>query len=176
MTAEELLRMPHEGDRYELIDGELIMLSPAGGEHCEVTANITMLLAMHVKAKKLGNVYTGEPGFVLARDPDTVRAPDVAFVSNDRLAKLPQTSGFLETAPDLAVEVISPNDTFSYVEQKAKAWLEAGTRLVLVVDPATRCVYLYGGSGRIATLTESDTLDASETVPGWQVPVREFFS
>jgi Uma2 family endonuclease len=175
MTAEEFLRRPDDGNRYELIEGVLTMMSPVGGDHCEVVAAVTQLLRGHVKQNRLGKVYAGEPGFLLARDPDTVRAPDVAFVSDDRLAKLTDTSGFLETSPDLAVEVISPSDSFSYVEEKARMWLDAGTRMVLLVDPASRTVYVYRGSGRVATLSEQDTLDAGEAVPGWKVPVREFF-
>jgi len=175
MTAEELLGMPDDGNRYELIEGKLIVNSPAGGEHGQIAAQIAGLLWTHVSANRLGRILVAEPGFLLARDPDTVRAPDVAFVSKERLEKLADRRGYLELAPDLAVEVVSPTDTFTAVQQKAQAWLAAGTRMVLVVDPETRRVHVYQPAGTVAVLGTDDELDAADAVPGWRVPVRRFF-
>ena len=176
MTAEELLRLPDDGHRYELIEGELRMMSPAGSRHGRAAMRVGSMLDQHVRARRLGTVYAAETGFLLSRDPDTVRAPDAAFVSTERLARVPETDGYLEVPPDLVVEVISPSDRFTEVEEKVQAWLKAGTRLVLVVDPSTRTVYVYHGAGRVTVLTEEDTLDAGDVVPGWRVPVREFFA
>jgi len=175
LTVEEFLRMPDDGNRYELVGGELVQMSPSGWDHSQIAGQIAGLLWQHVAANKLGRVGVAEPGFVLSRQPATVRVPDVAFVSSERLRQIADGSKFPEIAPDLAVEVISPNDSFSYVEQKAREWLAAGTRMVLVVDPATRTVYIYRGTGRESALGEGDTLDASDAVPGWRVPVRQFF-
>jgi Uma2 family endonuclease len=175
MSAEELLRLPDDGNRYELIAGELVVMSPSRWEHGLIAGQIASLLGAYLLGKNLGRLLVAEPGFILSRDPDTVRVPDVAFVSNERLEQVADPSKFAEVAPDLAVEVISPSDSFSYVEEKARMWLDAGTRMVLLVDPASRTVYVYRGSGRVATLSEQDTLDAAEAVPGWKVPVREFF-
>ncbi|NOX55128.1 MAG: Uma2 family endonuclease [Planctomycetes bacterium] len=175
MTAEELLRLPDDGHRYELIKGELRMMSPAGFEHGRVAIRVGALLDEDVRKNDLGSTCGAETGFLLCRDPDTVLAPDAAFVKKERLEGLEDTRGYLPFAPELAVEVISPSDSFTEVEEKARTWLQAGTRMVLVVDPTPRVVYIYRGAGRTATLTEQDTLEADDVVPGWRVPVRELF-
>jgi Uma2 family endonuclease len=110
-TANDLLQMPDDGFRYELVRGELTKMSPAGNKHGRFAANITGSLVPHVKANKLGAVYAAETGFWLASEPDTVRAPDVAFVSQKRLDEVGDVDGFWPGAPDLVVEVISPSDT-----------------------------------------------------------------
>jgi len=150
-------------------------MSPAGGDHGRVAMRIGSLLDQHVRRSGSGTVFAAETGFILSRDPDTVLAPDVAFVSSERLAGLKDTSGYLELAPDLAVEVISPTDTFTEVEKKASIWLQAGTRMVLLVDPAARSVYVYRGRKQVVALDESDELEADDVVPGWRVLVGTFF-
>ena len=176
ITAEQLLAMPDDDHRYELIEGELHMMSPAGNLHGETAANITALLWNHVRHHRLGKVFAAETGFLLARDPDMVRAPDVAFVANDSLPTSDSVSSFLPLAPNFAVEVVSPNDSSTYVEAKAQMWLEAGTAMVLVVDPATRMVRVYRTRDSIDVLTGSDELDASDVVPDWKLAVADFFS
>jgi Uma2 family endonuclease len=176
ITAIQLAALPRDGKRYELIDGELRMMSPAGNVHGSVAMRLGGSLWNHVRASHLGEVYAAETGFLLRSDPDTVRAADVAFVSRERLAGPSHTSGYLPLAPDLVGEVVSPSDTSTEVEEKAMAWLDAGSRMVLVVDPGTRTVRVYRGDSRITVLREGETLDAGEVVPGWQLTVSELFS
>ena len=174
-TAEELLRMPDDGFRYELVRGELIKMSPAGNKHGRFAANVTTSLGPHVKANKLGAVYAAETGFWLASEPDTVRAPDVAFVSQKRLDEVGDVDGFWPGAPDLVVEVISPSDTYTEVEEKVFAWLGAGARMVVVVNPRKRAATVYRSLTDIRVLTEDDTLNGSDVVPGWTMAVKNIF-
>lgn len=174
-TAEQLAQMPSDGNRYELVQGVLNMMSPAGGRHGRVTVRINKLLAIHVDDHRLGETFAAETGFLLARNPDTVRAPDAAFVGQDKMNTLEDDSGFLPFAPDLAVEVVSPNDTFADVENKAFAWLDSGTRLVLIVEPESETVHAYRSRSNIAVLKSTEVLDAMDAVPGWSVKVSEFF-
>jgi len=175
VTAEQLLRMPHDGHRYELVQGELKTMTPAGFDHGEVILSLGELLRPFVRQHGLGRVSGGDPGFVLARDPDTVRAPDVAFIRKERLAANPATDGFWPGAPDLAVEVMSPNDTIHEVDEKAKAWLEAGVRTVWVVNPAWRTVTVYRSATDIKTLTEDGDLDGQDVLPGFRCRVADIF-
>jgi len=172
-TAAQLLETPGLG-RCELVRGELVMMSPAGSQHGYVVANITGPLVTFVKQHRLGRVFGAETGFHIARDPDTVRAPDVAFVGTDRCSRgLPK--GFFQGAPDLAVEVLSPDDRASEVLAKVQDWLEAGCLAVWVVDPQTRKVSVYGG-GQVATLKEAETLTGGDLLPGFALPVAEIFA
>jgi Uma2 family endonuclease len=174
ITAEDLLRMPADGFRYELVRGELRKMTPAGHQHGRIAINITTPLAQHVRAHNLGVVYAAETGFRLATDPDTVRAPDVAFIRRDRVEAVGDTEGYWPGAPDLAVEVISPSDTYTEVEEKIFDWLDAGVRLVIAANPRQHTVTVYRSRADIVLLTEDDTLDG-DVVPGWILPVREVF-
>lgn len=176
VTAEQLLKMPDDGNRYELIGGELRMMSPAGGRHGRVAHNLGLLLGNHVRQAGLGVVYAAETGFLIARDPDTVRAPDVAFVNHQSLRHINEGVGYLPLAPDLAGEVISPSDTFPRVEEKALGWLAAGTRMVLLVDPGNRQLHVYRAADNIVVLDENADVDASDVVPGWSFSVQELFT
>src|SRR5882724_10950500 len=115
--------MPDDGYRYELVEGELIRMAPAGAEHGKVTVKITTPLSVHVDANNLGTVYAAETGFIIRQNPDTVRAPDVAFVSRERIESAGVIKSYTIGAPDLAVEVISPGDTVREVEKKVREWL-----------------------------------------------------
>ena len=176
VTAEQLYEMPDDGNRYELIGGELRMMSPAGGRHGRVAHNLGLLLGNHVRKAELGVVYAAETGFLIARDPDTVRAPDVAFVNHQSLQKINEDAGYLPLAPDLVGEVISPSDTFSNVEEKALGWLAAGTRMVLLVDPGNRQLHVYRAVDNIVVLDDNAEVDASDVVPGWRFAVEELFT
>ncbi len=176
ITSEELLGMPDDGFRYELVKGELHKMPPAGSEHGYVAINIGTTLNSHVRANELGRVYAAETGFKLASDPDTVRAPDAAFVSRERVEKAGRVAGFWPGAPDLAVEVVSPGDTHAQVVEKALAWLEAGCRMVLVAEPERRTVTVYRSLDDIRMLTENDAIDGADVVPGWTLPVAEIFA
>ena len=175
-TVADLLAMPDDGFRYELVRGELRKMAPAGHTHGRSAMRAGWRLAQHVEEHDLGAVYAAETGFLLAGDPDTVRAPDVAFVRRDRLGLAARDVGYFPGPPDLAIEVVSPGDTFSEVEEKALAWLDAGTRLVLAADPRKRTVTRYRGRDDIAILNEHDAIDGEDVVPGWTMRVADLFA
>ena len=173
VTAEELLCLPDDGFRYELVRGELRKMPPAGTDHGAFAENVSFSLSAHARANNLGRMYIAETGFRLAADH--VRVPDTAFVRRERVKPTGETPGFFPGAPDLAVEVISPSDTYSEVEEKVADWLEAGTRAVVVVDPRRRTVKVNRSITDATLLTVADTLAVDEVVPGWEMPVREIF-
>ena len=174
VSADQLLRMPDDGHRYELVRGDLRKMAPAGGPHGQVAGNAFLYLGMHVRATGLGVVFAAETGFRLASKPDTVRAPDVAFVSRERIARIGIPEGFWPGAPDLAIEVVSPGDTFTEVEEKVIEWLAAGCRMVIVLDPRKRTASVYRGpTARLFAADE--TIDGEDVVPGWIVAVKDFF-
>lgn len=175
-TADELLRMPDDGYRYELIKGELVRMAPAGFEQGTIVANFTVALGRHVKANKLGVMAGAETGFRITSDPDTVRAPDLAFVSQARIPESGIPKSFWPGAPDLAVEVISPGDTYTEVEDKVEEWLDAGTRMVIVVNPRNRTLKVHLSRTEVTLLLEADELDGGDVVPGFRVKVSELFS
>jgi Uma2 family endonuclease len=176
MTAEELLQYSHEPYQQELIDGRLHEMEPPGAEHGYVAMRIGSLLMQHVEAGDLGLVFASETGFKLASDPDTVRAPDVAFVAKARVEETGIPRGYWPGAPDLAIEVVSPTDRHSRVEGKALHWLEAGTRAVVVVDPPRRTATVYRGAHDIRVLHADEALGLDDVVPGWSPPVGAFFA
>ena len=173
ITADELLQMKDDGFRYELVRGELIKRSPAGHQHGRIALNLTTPLDQFVRANQLGAVYAAKTGFKLAED--MVRAPDAAFIRRERVEAVGLTTGFWPGAPDLAAEVISPGDTYAEVEDKVADWLDAGTRLVVVVNPSTQTVALHYSRSDIRILTTDDVLDGGEVVLGWTLPVRDIF-
>jgi Uma2 family endonuclease len=148
-------------------------ISPAGERHGRVAMGLARLLANHVEANQLGIVCAAATGFVPARNPDTVRAPDAALVATARLAQITDSTGFVPFAPDLAAEVVSPSGTFSEVESKALDWLQAGCRLVLLVDPETRTIHTYRSETRFEVSLEGQHVDASDAVEGWQFAVDD---
>jgi Uma2 family endonuclease len=172
-TAEQLLDAPDLG-RCELVRGELIKMTPAGFEHGRIVGLICTRLGSFVEQRGVGIVMGAESGFCIARNPDTVRAPDVAFLRSDRVPAARQ-SGFFEGAPDLAVEVRSPSDRASHTLAKVRDWLEAGCRAVWVVDPETRTVTVHRGENRVVTWKVSDWLNGQDVVPGFRLPVAELF-
>jgi Uma2 family endonuclease len=175
VTADELLRMPDDGFRYELVRGELRRTTPAGNVHGRVAVSFAWRLVRHVEENRLGTVYAAETGFRLATDPDTVRAPDVAFVSRDRVEAVGEVEGFWPEAPQLAVEVISPGDNYADVEEKVFDWLDAGTKMVVVINPRQRSATVYKSPTDITTLTGADVLDGGDVVPGFELAVQEIF-
>jgi Uma2 family endonuclease len=176
MTADELLALPRGEFRYELVDGELKKMSPAGQKHGRITVRLTEPLAKHVRARQLGQVYAAETGFKLKSNPDTVRAADIAFVRRERLEILGETESYWPGAPDLAVEVNSPSDTVREVEKKVMEWLEFGSRLVWIVSSKLHTVTVYRSLTDIETLTEKDILDGGDVVPGFQISIAEIFA
>ncbi len=172
MTADELLRLDLPNKRTELVQGMLVVREPAGFRHGEVAVRLTKALVNFVDAGHLGTVVAAETGFKLAADPDTVRAPDVAFVRRDRLPD-PPLAGYAPFAPDLAVEVVSPDDRPGEVLAKVADWLSAGCRLVWVVDPGRRLARVYRADGSESDLTDRDTLDGEDVLPGFSCPLTD---
>lgn len=151
------------------------MMSPAGGEHGWIASRLDRLLGVYVDDHKLGAVFAAETGFRISTNPDTVRAPDVAFVRQDQMDKLDNLKTYLPLAPDLVAEVLSPNDSSSEVEAKAQMWLNAGSQMVLVVDPENSSIRVYRDPSNIEVLHERDILDASDVVDGWKLNVGDVF-
>jgi Uma2 family endonuclease len=175
ITADDLLRMPDDGLRYELVKGKLIAMPPAGNIHGKRAMRLGWRLAQHVEAHHLGVVFAAETGFKLASDPDTVRGVDIAFVSQKRVDEVGDVEGYWPGAPDLAVEVVSPGDTYTEVEEKVAEYLDAGVKAVWVVNPRRRSITIYRSLSDITILTEQDTLDAGDVVPGFRCRVGEVF-
>lgn len=174
MTIEEFERLPDEVSRLELVRGHVIREPPAGFEHGGIAAQIATCLNTYVRQHALGKVLTGEPGFVLFDDPPTVRAPDVAFVARDRLPADPR--GFARLAPDLAVEIVSSSNTLSEIQDKVFDYLEAGARIVWVVEPRGRTVTIYRSREEIRILTSNQEIEGAEVLPGFRIEVSEFFA
>lgn len=174
MTAEELARLPDDGQRYELVRGELRTMSPPGFEHGGVTLRCGSSLLLHADAHQLGTVVT-DAGFRLATDPDIVRSPDVAFVTREHTDPAGRVRGFWVGAPDLAVEVISPNDLYSEVDEKVADYLEYGTRLVLVINPRRSTVAAHRPGQPVLIYAGNDVLDAEDILPGWKLSLPDLF-
>lgn len=175
MTADELLKLPRGRWRYELVRGELRTMSPAGDEHGLVIMKLGVPLGHHVQTNNIGVVYGAETGFRIATDPDTVRAPDIAFISRERFEQTGVYKGYRPGAPDLAVEVLSPGDTAEEVEEKVAEWLAAGARAVWVLSPKRRTVTVHRSPKDIKILTEQDELDGADVVPGFRCRVADIF-
>ena len=175
LTADDLLRLYSEGVRGELIRGVLCETMPTGYEHGKTVVNLTILLGSFVKSRKLGSLTASDSGVWLERAPDTVREPDVAYFSAEKMPLSVRVEGYADVIPDLVVEVVSPNDSVSEVNDKALMWLSYGVRLVWVVNPSTRSVDVYREGRAAATLTENDALDGLDTLPGFTCAVSEVF-
>jgi Uma2 family endonuclease len=173
-TAKALLEAGDIG-RCELIRGVLVMMSPAGAEHGKIANRIGYLLTRFVVGRRLGEVFAAETGFQIGRDPDTVRAPDVAFVREAALRE-GIGKGFWQGAPDLAVEVLSPNDTPSEIQAKVRDWLDAGASQVWVADPAQRTISVHRPSAPIEVFREPDELRVDDLLPGLRLPVSAVFA
>ena len=162
VTAEELFELLEDGSRYELVEGELIPMTPAGARHGAIAFRIAHLLAEFVEAHDLGVGGAAEPGFILQRNPDVVRAPDVSFVAQARIPATGIPTSYWPFAPDLAVEVVSPSDRLSDVHTKLADYFSAGTRLVWVIEPETRVVYAYRSPHDLQVIGEDGALDGGD--------------
>jgi Uma2 family endonuclease len=173
VTAEEFEKYPDDDYRYELVEGRVVRMSPPGYIHGRITMAFGALLHQHVRAQALGVVFN-ELGCKLKSNPDTVRGPDIAFIRTDRIpAKDPK--GFWRGAPDLAVEVLSPDDTRSEIRAKTAEYLEAGVGLVVVVDPEKETVSLFARHGSTGPLRGDDIVDLDDVVAGFRCRVNEIF-
>lgn len=183
MTAEELLGYDVAGRRVELVRGRLVVHEPAGFNHGELTLRIGMALKTHLEREReregwqrtRGRLAVADPGFTIARSPDTVRAPDVAYVSRERFSR-PMPEGFPELAPDLAVEVRSPNDRTGELLAKVADWLTAGTQLVWVIEPARRTVTVYRADGSVRVVAGEEVLEGETLLPGFTMALPTLFT
>jgi len=144
-------------------------MSPSGANHGRIAAEVIVSLGAHVKQHRLGTVYASETGFRIGRSPDTVRAPDAAFVRTERVV---DTRRFFEGPPDAAFEVVSPNDTYSEIEEKTLDWLRAGVRVVVIIDPRTRSARIHRREGATPV---TDAIEIDDVVPGWKLSLASIF-
>jgi Uma2 family endonuclease len=176
MTADELLRLPDDGMRHELVAGELRSYPYNDWKHGVVAAQMLGLLWQHVDENRLGWLFAGGTGFILAQNPDTVRAADIAFWRCERSPETDDPDGYWIGAPDLIVEVVSVFDLYLDIDDKIADWLRFGCRLALVVNPPRRTVAVYHLNQPVRVLAEADVLDGEDVVPGWTLPVRDIFT
>lgn len=171
-TIEDLMKIPKDGMKYELVDGE-ILVSPAGMRHSEIALRIGALIWEFLRTHPVGRVYSENVGIQFPSG--NVRSPDVTFVRNEKLpdGQSPDTYG--KVIPDLAVEVLSPNDRMREVGRKIGEFFENGVPLVWLVDPAQQTVTIYRSLSNAEQRTVNDTIDAEPVLPGFSVPVRLFF-
>lgn len=178
-TAEQLLT----GDEFyalgdirpcELVQGRVVPMSPPSYEHGEIEFTFGSIIRAFVREHRLGRVSGGEAGVYVSRDPDTVRGVDIMFISHERYARR-SSAAFLDVAPDLVVEVLSPGNTMSEMMQNLGEYFGIGVRLVWLVDPKTRSVYAYRSLNDIRTFAEADDLPGDDVLPGFAVPVATLF-
>jgi Uma2 family endonuclease len=173
ITGEELLAMGNIGP-CELIDGRIVRMNPIGRSHAYVAANLSMALNQFVRHRKLGEVLVGEIGIFIQRKPDRIRAADVVFVSKERLAQT-TASGYLNTAPELVVEIISPTDRWQTVRDKLEEYFAIGVHRVWIVEPDNRDVLVYSTSTEMRKFGEGDMLTGEGVLDGFTLPVAELF-
>ena len=174
VTAEELERFPDDDYRYELVEGRLIRMSPVNFDHGRVVMRLGFLLSRHLEQHPVGVIGT-EIGFKLASNPDTVRGPDIAFLKNERVPSRGKR-GFFTGAPDLVIEVLSPEDRPGEMRHKIDGYLSRGVPLVVIVDPDDKTATMFRpGTAAVALASEDDVLDLSEVIPGFRCQLREIF-
>lgn len=177
VTAEELLALPDDEWRYELVEGRLVRMPPTGDRHNRTSARLFGAVYGFVTSRGLGEVYPQESGFLLSAsgEPDTVLAPDLAFVRAEHVPR-PTIDGFPRIAPDMVAEVISPSQTLPQLRQKAETWLAYGVRQVWILVPETRTVEVWSAAGPPAILDENDTLAGEDALSGFTVAVADLFA
>lgn len=173
---EDLEGLADHENSYELVHGDLYMMTPASPVHGRFIARLTAALFPYVEENDLGEIYTAESGFILQPEPDaTVRAPDIAFVRKDRIPPADQQGGFWALAPDLVVEIISPTESAESILEKVKDYLIAGTSLIWLVYPRSQSVVEYRSASQIRQYNFEDTLDGGDILPGFQLPLQSLF-
>lgn len=176
-TDTDLAALPTgQGERYELVEGELRVMAPAGGKHGQVADAISGEFYLFLKAHKAGIGVTAETGFYTRGDTQTVRAPDYAYIPKEKIPAAGLPEGYLSLVPGLVVEVISPSDRASDVDEKTQEWLAFGVEIVWVVYPNTARIFVYRqGERSPVVFTRDDTIDGGTVLPGFSVPVKTFF-
>lgn len=174
VTADELLHMPDDGYKYELVEGRLLRMPSPGFRHGVIAARLAGALLQVVEARRLGAVAV-ETGYTLARDPDTVRGPDVSFVCQERVERAGKPAGYWSGPPDLAVEVLSPDDRPSRVAKKIQEYLRVGVRMIWVIHPDDRTLTVYRSDVAPVTLATDQDVDGGDVVPGFRYTVSRLF-
>lgn len=175
LTDDDLLRLSSEGVQGELIRGVFHETMSAGVNHGRIVVELVLLLGAFVMPRRLGTLLASDTGVLLERDPDTVRGPDVAFILSERMPIGEDLPGYSEIVPDLVVEVASPSDSLAEVKRKALMWLDHGVGVVWVARPTARLMDVYLADGSTLTLTEDDTLNGGEILPGFTCQVSDVF-
>lgn len=175
LTADDLLDLYSKGIRGELIRGELNETMSTGQEHGEVVSNLNADLVVFTRRDKLGRVVASDAGVLLERDPYTVREPDIAFFAAEKFQRGERVGGYSEVVPDLVVEVASPRDSRSALNDKAMMWLTYGVRMVWVAHPDLRAIDVHRPGQRVQRLGEHDELDGLDVLPGFTCPVSQVF-
>jgi Uma2 family endonuclease len=176
LTIEEFSRLPDlDASRLELVRGRVVREPPAGFRHSMSGADLVSRLVAYVRKYGLGEITGADGGFILFEDPPTVRAPDVGFVARERIPASGPPAGYFPGAPDFAVEIVSPSNTTREIDEKVADYLEAGTRLVWVVEPRSRSVVVHRPGREPRTYWEGDEVSGEDVVPGFRVPVTEHF-
>lgn len=175
LTAADLLRLYGKGVRGELIRGVLCETMPAGGEHGEIIMNLGGELRNFIKPRRLGRLAGSDSGVWLEREPDTVREPDIVFISANKIAPGVKVTGYYETIPDLVVELKSPSDSRREVNDKARMWISYGVPLVWALYPDSRSIDVHTPDAPLSTLTDSDSLDGGDVLPGFSCNISDIF-
>ena len=175
LTADDLLRLYTDGVRGELIRGVLSETMPTGHEHGTIVAKLILRLGGFVEPRNLGDLTASDAGVWLERDPDTVREPDIAFFSAAKMPRGVRVTGYAEVPPDLVVEVASPSNSHREINDKALMWLRYGVRIVWAVYPETRTIEVYREAHAVLTLTQEDSLQGMDVLPGFECIVSGIF-
>lgn len=175
ITAEAFAALPRDGWRAELIRGEVVTMPAAFTDHGETAMNLGAIVTTYVKAQHLGKTFAAETGFLIARNPDTVRAPDFAFIQTSRVTPVASTTGWGQVIPDLVAEVVSSSDRSNEIDQKVRMWLDAGVQLVWVLYPQTRTIFAHTPNAPVSMLKSGGVLAGGDVLPGFSVAVDEIF-
>ena len=175
MTAEEYLRLPDNGVPTELVRGRIVKMNRPFTAHGYFCSVIDRLIGNHVAGHELGRCVCNDSGVVTERDPDTVRGPDVAYYSYERVPRGPIPMEGYWPAPDLVFEVRSPDDRWKQIHHKIGEYLDAGVLTVVVVDPAVQTVHVFSADRPVETLHVDDDLSLEDILPGFRVAVRKLF-
>jgi Uma2 family endonuclease len=174
MTAEEFALLPDDGTRQELVRGEVVSMPRPNWKHGEIAFNVAMAIKTYLRGNRIGRVSV-EGGVIVERNPDTVRGPDVSFMSKERMPLDAEMDCYAEGAPDLCVEVLSPSNTPKKFNEKLSEYFTGGAKLVWVVDPDTRSVKAYSSAKKKRVIEADGTIDGGDVLPGFSCPVSEFF-
>ena len=159
----------------ELVGGRIVRMTPTNPTHGRIEVNVAAALRAFVRTQKLGLVMAGEVGVFTTRNPDTVRAPDVLFLSHERDARRTRREGFLDVAPDLVVEILSPTDRADALRRKLDEYFAAAVRMAWVIEPATRTVRVHRPGGEVRTFAAGEVIAGEGVLPGFELPVDEVF-